>query len=196
MKKHIIAKIVRKSLVIHDNSMLTEHIATHRLPHPQNLTVVGIGNQVQSFWGVFHVRPGWYKSYFQFSVYICSLTGSSSKPLQIYTLLFGRFSSSEDNLLFTTRPVPTPWANLSHHRVQKFAVTNITDGKPINRCGKPIHPVFPSTCSCFTTGKDAEKLITCVIMVWKNASVSPIDFLPSIFCRSLLGTAGPLQRRK
>ena len=33
--------------------------------------------------------------------------------------------------------------------------------------------MFLSTCSCFTTGKDAKKL---VIVVWKN--VSPIDFLP------------------
>jgi len=39
------------------------------------------------------------------------------------------------------------------------------DWNSINRWGKPIHPVFPSTCSCFTTGKDAEKLITCVIVV-------------------------------
>jgi len=95
---------------------------------------------------------------------------------------FVGFSSSEDILLFTTRPVPIPWANLSHHRVQKFAITTITDGKPINRSRKPIHPdsdpvpVFPATCSCFTTGKDAKKLITCVILVWKN--VSSIDFLP------------------
>jgi len=115
---------------------------------------------------------------------------SSSKPLQIYTLLFCVFSSSEDILLFTTRPVPIPWANLSHHRVQKFAITTITDGKPINRWGKAIHPVFPSTCSCFTTGKDAKKLITCVIVVWKN--VSPIDFLPVHILQVSFGHCRPL----
>jgi len=57
------------------------------------------------------------------SRHICS----SSKPLHIYTLLFGGFRSTEDILHFSTRPVPIPCANLSHHRAQKFAITTITD---------------------------------------------------------------------
>ena len=66
------------------------------------------------------------------SLYICSIHMllSSSKPLQIYTLLFGGFSSSEYILHFTTRSVPIPCANLNHHRVQKFAITTITDVGP------------------------------------------------------------------
>ena len=107
---------------------------------------------------------------------------------------FEGFSSYEDILYFTTRCRPIPWANLSHHRVEKFAITTITDGKPINRWRKPIQSVFPSTCSCFTTGKDTKNLITCVMVVWRNCGQS--IFSPSIFCRSLSGTAGPLRRRK
>jgi len=32
-----------------------------------------------------------------------------------------------DILYFTTRTVPIPCANLSHHRVQKFAITIMTE---------------------------------------------------------------------
>ena len=85
---------------------------------------------------------------------------------------------------------PIPWANLSHHRVQQFAITTITDRKPINRWGKPIHPVLPSTCSCFATAKEAKKLITCIIVVWKN--VSPIDFLPGHVLQVSFGQCRPL----
>jgi len=51
---------------------------------------------------------------------------SSSKTLQLYTLLSGGCSSSGNILHFTTRPVPVPCANLSHHRVQKFAIATTT----------------------------------------------------------------------
>ena len=100
---------------------------------------------------------------------------SSSKPLQIYTLLFWRLQFVQRHFILYYSVWPIPRANLSHYRVQKFAITTITDEKPINRWGKPIHSVFPPTCSCFTTGKDAKKLITCIIVVSKNAS--PIDCL-------------------
>jgi len=46
------------------------------------------------------------------------------------------------------------------------------------------------TCSCFTTGKDARKLITCVIVVWKN--VSPIDFLHVHILHVSFGHCRPL----
>jgi len=115
---------------------------------------------------------------------------SSSKPLQIYTLLFWRVSFVRRHSLLYYSVWPIPWANLNHHRVQKFAITTITDGTPKNIWGKRIHPVFPSTGSCFTTGKDTKKLIMCVIVVWKN--VSQIDFLPVHILQVSFGHCRPL----
>ena len=51
--------------------------------------------------------------------------------------------------------------------------------------------MFPASCFCFTTGQGAENFITCVQRACHKAI-----FLPSIFCGSLSGTAGPLRYRK
>jgi len=92
------------------------------------------------------------------------------------TLLLGMtysVSKSESSLISEVR-------NYDHHRweIDRY------------KSGKPIHPVFPSTCSCFTNGKDAKKLMTCVIVVWKN--VSPIDLLPVHILQVSFGHCRPL----
>ena len=58
-----------------------------------------------------------------------------------------------------------------------------------------LNTVFPGSCFCFTTGQGAENFITCVLMGLKDHAPKRFFSRPS-FCRSLLGTASPLQRRK
>ena len=96
---------------------------------------------------------------YRVSTYISSLILQAPPKLPPY-VLEGLVRTKHSLLYYSVWPIPP--ANLSHHRVQKFAITTITDGNPINRWGKPIHPVFPSTCSCFTTRKDRKS--------WSRAS--------------------------
>ena len=58
--------------------------------------------------------------------------------------------------------------------------------------------MFPTSCFYFTTVQGVENFITCVLMGLKESErpCPKAIFLSSIFCKSLSGTAGPLQRRK
>ena len=106
------------------------------------------------------------------------------QALQVYSFLFGGFSSSEDILHFTTRPVPIPFANLSHHRVQKFAITTITDVGTNKQMRETNTPCVPFDVFLSYHQERCEK-VDHVRHRGFERMFRQASFSPSVFCRRL-----------
>jgi len=106
------------------------------------------------------------------------------QALQVYSFLFGGFSSSEDILHFTTRPVPIPFANLSHHQVQKFAITTITDVGTNKQMRETNTPCVPFDVFLSYHQERCEK-VDHVRHRGFERMFRQASFSPSVFCRRL-----------
>jgi len=109
-------------------------------------------------------------------------------PSKFTPFSFGGFSSYEDILYFTTR------CDLFREQIWviiEFRSSQLRTSQMGNKWKKPIHPVILSTCSCFTTGKDAKSWSS-----WFKRMCCQLIFSLSIFCRSFSGTRVPLRRRE